>query len=207
MSLDYSNNDAKKDTEDNNEPDIEDEIGGTKEENEQVTKQIEGNTNNSINMIDPSTNQYILPLNISLAQIDELFPKLGSMPYTRENTLALFNYLQTLHFAYKQLEAQYYSAQNTIQVYEDDMRQLNTMKENLTGDSTEYHTRMKKLEDQNKILLKYIDSLRIRFTNYVTQQFTYGFERMKEADELTNLLASEFTYNKDESDTINHEHN
>lgn len=219
MNLEDSNNDAKKDTNDSRglpddeiEQDIvqtEDEISGTREENEQVKRELSFDTSNpngtrTVNVTIDNVN-YTLPLNISPAQIDEIFPKLDRVPYNEDNALAIFNYLQTYHFAYKQLEAQHSSAQKTIQTYEEDMRALNEFRDQVSNESSEYHTKMKDLETKNKLLLEYIASLRNRFTTYISQQFNHGFERMKEADELTGILSAEFTYQ--ESDNKKHEHN
>ena len=167
-----------------------DEIGGTEQENGQVTRALEESP--------PVNDIAILPLNISVNQIDELFPRLDKAPFIEQNYIAIMNYLQTYHFALKQLDAQYHSAQNTIETYEEDIRMLNEFKGQVSDESSDYHKKMKQLEDENKLLKEYSKNLRFRFAKYVGEQFSHAFERMKEADSITTILANEFTYQKPE---------
>ena len=213
MSFSPLNNNAKEDTKAKADPltevvketiqdtglpdeEIEQDIGGTDAENGQVSRALEESP--------PVNDIGILPLNISINQIDELFPKLDKTQFNENNFIALINYLQTYHFALKQLQAQLNSAQNTIVTYEEDIRQLNEFRDAVSNESSDYHQKSKQLEDENRLLKEYGKNLRMRFAKYVGEQFSHGFERMKEADAITNLLSNEFTYQKPQSDH-NHE--
>lgn len=177
-----------------------DEIGGTDKENDQVIHETyenaQGNRTVDVTIQNIQEDIQRLPINISINQIDELFPKLDKAPFIEQNYIAIMNYLQTYHFALKQLDAQYHSAQNTIQTYEEDIRMLNEFKGQVSDESSDYHKKMKDLEDKNKLLIDYANNLRGRFANYVAKSFSDGFDRMKEADAMTTILANEFNYQK-----------
>lgn len=196
MSLSPLNNNAKKDTASE---EIDQDIGGTDSENEQVIHETYDNAQGN-RTVDIKIENVImeLPLNISINQIDEIFPKLDRVPFNENNYIAIINYLQTYHFALKQLEAQIRSANNTIQTYEEDIRQLNEFRDAVSTESSDYHTKMKELEHNNKLLVEYSKNLRARFAKFVGEQFGHAFERMKECDTITNILSQEFNYRKDE---------
>lgn len=204
MSLNHSKNDAKKDQNyDENNKDILQQASdqaeaGTPLENDQVKKELDYNK--------PDTWDQ-LPVNISINQIDEIFTKIDKVPFNEHNYIAVINYLQTYHFALAQLEGQLKSANNTIQAYEEDIRAFNESGATISKESNEYFLKAKKLEDTQKTLLEYINTLRQRYINDVSKRFAKAFAEMKEADDLSNQLISEFRFTKSEKTKPNKDQN
>lgn len=219
MSLEFSKDDAKKDPETNSSSDseIEDDIGGTKQENDQVQAQLsqEQSQEYKSKIITNPANWTELPLNISVNQIDELFPHIDKVPANEHNYIAIINYLQTYHLALSQVDAQLKSANNTIQAYEEDIRRFQESGKTISDESNEWFMKAKKLEDTQKKLLDYINSLRGRYAADIAKRFSDAFQIMKEADELSNNLAAEFTFlseqpvekqNKQPNGELDHNH-